>query len=129
MKMFCLIFTSLTNGVKVLVNDVKYNKNNNTLLMPIRRNKVTGFENNFFGRSLSINYDNSTVVNSHLIIKDIKSIIINNKCCSYDEITVLFGVQIESGMLYISSVEEERGDLMFEAKMEINKINIELTDV
>ena len=64
------------------------------------------------------------------IIKAVESLEIVNNCKNkIDQITLLFGINIEGNEIYLSSAEEYYGDVLFEMSIIVNDIDIEIIKI
>ena len=114
-----------TDCAKILIADISYLNEEKIVYIPFRYVGIKNRKNKklydlFLSRKIELE-------KSLVIIKDIESLeIINNCKDKVDEITLLFGINIKANEIYLSSSEEYHGDVLFEMRIRVSNVDIEI---
>lgn len=109
--------TRLTDKAHLNINEVKYFKRDNSIVLPIKRKNIYKIKKNY------------SEIDSVIIIKNINKYDIKNLCHNkFNTITILFGLQINNKEIYLSSAEEETGVSLYEITIQCKEIDISLID-
>ncbi len=113
----------LTDGARININNIHYDKDKNMVSILLKRKKIVGFK-----KKKPI-YSTSEWMNCSVFIREIKTYEINyDPEINLSELNILMGISIDPDEIYISSAEEIHGKNLLEIKMKINIIDIELSD-
>lgn len=114
-----------TDKAKIFIADISYMNKEKIVYIPfrfigIKNRKNKGLYDLFISKKKELE-------KSLVIIKDVESLeIINNCKDKVDEITLLFGINIKANEIYLSSAEEYHGDVLFEMRIIVNNVDIEI---
>ncbi|RME55667.1 hypothetical protein D6779_12230 [Candidatus Parcubacteria bacterium] len=120
----------LTNGAKVCIDDIYYNKEDGIVKIQMQRRGLTGFKKTFLGEMKPVY--SQTMIKSSLTIRQVEEMNIDvddrlithcNSC--FD---VLFGVKVDGNRLYLESVQEAQGIILCQIYVKVRKLNIEYSD-
>lgn len=120
----------LTDGSKICIDDIQYNKVDGIVVLLMQRKELTGFRKSFLG-ALQPVYS-QTMINSVLTIKEVveMDIKVDNRLVSECNscFTVLFGLNVDGNNLYLGSVEEAQGNTLCQVFIKVKHLNIEYVD-
>lgn len=120
----------LTDKAKVILEKIEFNKDNKSIRMPIKRKNIGNFKSNiFFSKGSSIVKDDKEIASIIIIENVIDFEIKDNSDGMISEFMILFGIKISEREIYISSVEESRGNNLIEIIIKVEKIKFELCDL
>ena len=128
------IFTeisSLTDRAIIALDEIKYDEVSACVEIPLKRKELIGHKQNWLGQNNPV-YGRNTIGSVLKIRKVTKMIVdvdeeIAAECNG--RFTLLMGIKITDGEVYLSSVEESRGKLLCQVTIEINDFDIELIDL
>ena len=126
-------FSRLTNMAEVCVDNIRYDEANGIVEIPIKRKEtIKQVRKGFLGWWRQPYTFGQNWITSVLTIRQVVSMrmevddILVKECNSC--FTVMLGLKIEPGELYLGSLEEASGKTLCNIFITVNGINIELTD-
>ena len=121
-----------TNNAKIFIADISYVNEERTVYIPFYIPfRYFEIQNKKDKRLYDLVASKKMELKKSLaIIKAVESLEIVNNCKNkIDEITLLFGINIEGNEIYLSSAEEYYGDVLFEMSIIVNDIDIEIIKI
>jgi hypothetical protein len=120
----------LTDGAKVCVDDIQYDKAKGIVDIPMQRKELIGFKKVFLGEMQPVY--RQTVIKSLLTIRQVKEmkIRVDDRLATdcHSCFTVLFGLKVDSNQLYLGSAEEMQGNTLCQIFVKVEEMNIEFGD-
>jgi hypothetical protein len=128
-------FAILTDMAEICVDDIQYDLAEGIVQIPLKRRRLIQQEKrrHFSLHSMRPSYDwDQTYIKAQLTIRQVKKLnkeidpILMTECDSL--FSVKMGLSIKQGTLYLGSLEETRGKTLCEIYIEVESIDLELSD-
>jgi len=128
-------FAMLTNMAEICVDDIQYDPAEGIVQIPLKRRRLIQQEKRgrFGLHSMRPSYNwDQTYINALLTIRQVNKLnkeidpILVTECDS--RFSVKMGLSIKQGTLYLGSLEETRGKTLCEIYIEVDSIDLELSD-
>lgn len=123
---------ALTDRAKLHIREVTYERERETVVLPIDRFRVTRAKKPF--RFLPYKQDYANGIRSTVTIRNVRVCEIEDNSPEHTtEVTLMFGITIDSDKIFAGSAEEgvgdERGKAWYGIDMEVSAIDIEIKDL
>jgi hypothetical protein len=121
----------ITDGAVVFTKDIKYNKGKKTIQIRLQRRKIKGFKERVFSDESKPLYDWHTLIDAVVVINGVQEyeFLSPGVDLGLSSFTILFGIQVEQGEIFISSMEESEGKALFQLKIKIQTVDLQIYDL
>ena len=119
---------TITNHAILETNNVGYNRKEGKVTIYIKRCKIRK-KKTALGLIERTMYDYSNKIRSLVTINQVEQCTIRNNFSSdMSEVELLFGMNIDNNKIYLCSVEDNHREPFYSIDIEVNEIDIDLSD-
>ncbi|UCG79179.1 MAG: hypothetical protein JSV21_04960 [Nitrospirota bacterium] len=116
--------SAITNHSKLSISNVQFYKSEGLVILPIIRHPLIKER-----KLLGDKYDYKRSISSTVTIHSVISCEINDLTHDdMDSVDLLFGITYKDDELFVTSVEEDKGNHLYTMSMKIKNIDIEIKD-